>query len=104
MTRPRGFGVPAPAPTGTASAQHGFAADAEPTGTASVQHGFAADAELHRRDAPRHCPRCGESLTSGIAVEYWQGADRVFHTWCASCRWTGDIIPVTTMIGHEPEH
>jgi hypothetical protein len=70
------------------------------------QRGFAADAELHRRDAPRHCPRCGASLLggAGISVEFWQGPDRVFHTWCAACRWTGDIIPVTDMIGHEPEH
>jgi hypothetical protein len=37
-------------------------------------------------------------------VEFWQGADRVFHTWCARCRWTGDIIPVTEMTAHEPEH
>jgi hypothetical protein len=80
----------------------GDAGDAGPAG----RPGFATDADLHRRDAPRHCPRCGASLLggAGIAVEFWQGADRVFHTWCASCRWTGDIIPVTDMIGHEPDH
>jgi len=67
---------------------------------------FAADARLHRRDAPRHCPRCGASLRggAGISVEFWQGTDRVFHTWCAACRWTGNITPVTDMIGHERDH
>ncbi len=77
-----------------------------PGPAAAPGRGFQVDAELHRRDAPRHCPRCGASLLAGagISVEFWQGADRIFHTWCASCRWTGDIIPVTDMIGHEPEH
>lgn len=96
MTGPAG-GEPAPAVTQTAGGN----------GAAGVASwGFAADAELHRRDAPRHCPRCGASLAggAGISVEFWQGADRIFHTWCAGCGWTGDIIPVTDMIGHEPEH
>jgi ribosomal protein S27AE len=86
-------------------APQGPAADAELHRRDEPQ-GFAADAELHRRDAPRHCPRCGASLLggAGISVEFWQGADRVFHTWCARCGWTGDIVPVTDMIGHEPEH
>ncbi|HEY1918152.1 MAG TPA: hypothetical protein VGH27_21475 [Streptosporangiaceae bacterium] len=68
--------------------------------------GFAADAERHRRDAPRHCPRCGAPLTAGagITVEFWQGSDRIFHTWCGGCHWTGDITPVTEMIGYEPDH
>jgi hypothetical protein len=85
----------------------GGAAGAESTaGATGAVPGFAADAERHRRDAPRHCPRCGAALTggAGICVEFWQGADRVFHTWCAGCRWTGDIIPVTEMTAHEPEH
>ena len=71
-----------------------------------ASRGFAADAERHRRDAPRHCPRCGASLTggTGITVEFWQGADRIFHTWCGGCQWTGDITPITDMIGHEPDH
>ena len=54
----------------------------------------------------QRCPRCGASLTAGagITVEFWQGADRIFHTWCGGCHWTGDITPVTDMIGHEPDH
>ena len=97
----------------TSAPERGSAANARgPTArpqqnlAAGPQPGFAADAERHRRDVPRHCPRCGTSLLhgAGISVEFWQGADRVFHTWCASCRWTGDIIPTTQMIGHEPEH
>jgi hypothetical protein len=88
-----------------ADAQHGSAADAQHGSAADARHGFAADAQRHRRDAPRHCPRCGSSLLggAGISVEFWQGADRIFHTWCAACRWTGDIIPTTEMTGHEPE-
>jgi len=73
-----------------------FAGDAE-------RH-FAGDAERHRLDAPRHCPRCGAALTAaaGIAVEFWEGDDRVFHTWCATCRWTGNIVPTTQMSAFEP--
>jgi hypothetical protein len=71
--------------------------------------GFAADAERHRRDAPRYCPRCGADVSSGgagIAVEYWEAAERVFHTWCAACDWTGDIVPTAAgeVTSHEPEH
>jgi hypothetical protein len=90
-------------PDFAAEAQHDHAADAAPGLAADAQHDFAADAERHRLDAPRHCPRCGASLAgAGISVEFWQGTDRIFHTWCAACRWTGDIIPTTEMIGHEP--
>jgi hypothetical protein len=88
-----------------AAPQPGAAADPQPGLAAEAQHGFAADAQRHRRDAPRYCPRCGAPLAggAGIAVEFWQGTDRIFHTWCAACRWTGDIIPTTEMIGHEPQ-
>jgi hypothetical protein len=34
-------------------------------------------------------------------VEYWEGDRRVYHTWCRACGWTGDIVPVDRMIGHE---
>ena len=96
---------PAVQPGLAADAAPGLAAEATPGLAADAQHDFAADAERHRRDTPRHCPRCGASLAggAGISVEFWQGADRIFHTWCAACRWTGDIIPTTEMIGHEPE-
>ncbi|HYU94003.1 MAG TPA: hypothetical protein VEN95_11070 [Actinomycetota bacterium] len=54
-------------------------------------------------DLPKHCPRCAAELDAetGISVEYWEGDRRIYHTWCATCRWTGDIIPVARMIGHE---
>jgi hypothetical protein len=86
-----------------ADAQDDAAADAQDDAAADARHGFAADAQRHRRDAPRHCPRCGASLLggAGISVEFWQGADRIFHTWCAACRWTGDIIPTAEMTGYE---
>jgi len=87
-----------------ADAEPGLAAGAEPGLAADAEHDFAADAQRHRRDAPRHCPRCASLAGgAGISVEFWQGTDRIFHTWCATCRWTGDIIPTTEMIGHEPE-
>jgi hypothetical protein len=37
-----------------------------------------------------------------LAVEYWEAERRVYHTWCRSCGWTGDIMRVERMIGHEP--
>jgi hypothetical protein len=27
----------------------------------------------------------------------------VFHTWCAACHWTGNIVPTTRMLGFEPQ-
>ncbi len=54
---------------------------------------------------PRHCPRCAAALDpeTGISIEYWQGDQRVYHTWCRSCGWSGDIIRVDRMIGHEAD-
>ncbi len=40
-------------------------------------------------------------MATGISVEYWEADRRVYHTWCGACGWTGDIIPVERMIGHE---
>lgn len=55
----------------------------------------------HLEDMPRHCPSCGAALGSGISVEYWQSDQRVYHTWCHDCHWTGDIIRVRRMVGYE---
>ena len=73
---------------------------------------FAADGEAHRRDLPRFCPRCGQSLARdgsrgevGLAVEYWVADARVYYCWCPHCRWAGEIIPSGAgVVGHEPEH
>lgn len=68
-------------------------------------HWWDADRAAHLADRPRHCPHCGVSLDidHGIAVEYWEAENRVYHTWCKQCGWTGDIIRIQRMIGHEPE-
>lgn len=64
-----------------------------------------ADRERHIRDRPRHCPDCGAAIDEhGIAVEYWEGDRRIYHTWCGVCRWAGEIVRVDRMIGQEPEH
>jgi phage terminase large subunit GpA-like protein len=42
--------------------------------------------------------------TEGISVEYWEADRRVFHTWCNTCGWSGNIVRVERMVGHEPEH
>lgn len=52
---------------------------------------------------PRYCPSCGSSLGDGISVEYWEAQDRVYHTWCHGCDWTGDIVRVRRMIGYEAD-
>lgn len=64
------------------------------------------DRRRHRRDMPRYCPNCGEGILEGggIAVEYWEGEDRVYHLWCRPCGWAGDVVRVERLIGHEPDH
>jgi hypothetical protein len=68
---------------------------------------FADDALAHALDAPSFCPRCGAGLSGrddgGLVVEYWTADERVFHCWCRSCHWSGDIRHVGRMIGHEAE-
>lgn len=58
----------------------------------------------HLHDLPRFCPDCGAELTeaTSLAVEYWEADRRVYHVWCRTCSWAGDIIRVRRMIGHEP--
>ena len=69
-------------------------------------HWWDPDRIRHRADIPRHCPACGIALDeeTGISVEYWEGDERIYHTWCHACGWTGDIVRVHRMLGHEPEH
>ena len=57
-------------------------------------------------DAPRYCPACGRGLDGpgSLAVEYWEGDDRTFHTRCGECGWSGDITKIERMIGHEAPH
>ncbi len=64
------------------------------------------DRARHLRDRPEYCPRCGGSIIGdgGIAVEYWEAENRIYHCWCRDCGWAGDIIRIDRMIGHEPEH
>ncbi len=68
-------------------------------------HWWDQDRIAHLADRPRHCPSCGVALDidHGISVEYWEGDNRVYHTWCKECGWTGDIIRIRRMVGHEPE-
>ena len=69
-------------------------------------HWWDPDREAHLADLPKHCPSCGHflDLENGLAVEYWEAERRVYHTWCKSCSWAGDISKVHRMIGHEAEH
>lgn len=68
-------------------------------------HWWDPDRERHIRDRPKYCPDCASGIeeAGGIAVEYWEGERRIFHTWCGACGWAGDIVRVDRMIGHEPE-
>ena len=68
-------------------------------------HWWDPDRIRHLDDLPRHCPNCGASVTGdgGISVEYWEADSRVYHTWCRTCGWTGDIVRVYRMVGHEPD-
>lgn len=68
-------------------------------------HWWDPDRIRHLDDLPRHCPACGGSLLDGgMSVEYWEADARIYHTWCGACGWTGDIIRIRRMIGHESEH
>ena len=69
-------------------------------------HWWDPDRIAHVTDAPRHCPACGAGLDGpgSLAVEYWEGDDRTFHTRCGACGWSGDITKVERMIGHEAPH
>ena len=65
---------------------------------------FASDAAHHLLDRPRFCPRCASSLDRGLISEWWSGEDRIFLTWCAECRWTGNVVLSERTVIEEPEH
>lgn len=51
------------------------------------------------------CPHCGRRLgPDGFIQEYWSGAARLFHCWCAGCRLSWDISLTERVVSHEPEH
>jgi predicted RNA-binding Zn-ribbon protein involved in translation (DUF1610 family) len=60
----------------------------------------------HLHDLPRFCPDCGAAIDdeSGIAIEYWRADQRLYHVWCRSCGWAGDIVRVRRMIGPDAPH
>lgn len=51
------------------------------------------------------CPGCGGSLDgpSAFVQELWVSQESVFHVWCPSCGFVGNVVPVHRMIGHEAE-
>jgi hypothetical protein len=51
------------------------------------------------------CPGCGSSLDGPRAFvqELWVSQESVFHVWCPSCGFVGNVVPVHRMIGHEAE-
>jgi hypothetical protein len=65
---------------------------------------FASDAAHHLLDRPKFCPMCGASLERGLTSEWWASNERVFLTWCAACRWTGNVVRFDKIIIEEPEH
>ena len=63
------------------------------------------DAALHLIAAPRFCPDCAaEMFDHGLVVEFWRAEQTVFHCWCASCGFAGEICRVNRYVGHEAEH
>lgn len=65
---------------------------------------FAPDALRHLLDRPKFCPMCGASLERGLTTEWWNAHDRVFLTWCAQCRWTGNVVHFERAVIEEREH
>ncbi len=65
---------------------------------------FASDAARHLLDKPKFCPACAASLDRGLISEWWNAGDRVFLTWCAECKWTGNVVLFTHAVIEEPEH
>jgi hypothetical protein len=49
------------------------------------------------------CPGCGASLDrpQAFVQELWVSQESVFHVWCPSCGFVGNVVPVHRMIGHE---
>jgi len=73
----------------------------------SGDHWWDPDRERHVRDKPRHCPNCGHDVgddEASLAVEYWEADRRIYRVWCRDCGWSGDVIKVERVRGHEPGH
>lgn len=77
----------------------------DPGARVSGVHWWDPDRASHLADRPRFCPNCGNGVTGteGISVEYWEADRRVFHTWCNTCGWSGNVVRIQRMVGHEPE-
>ena len=69
-------------------------------------HWWDPDRAHHLDDLPAYCPHCGAAVidTGGIAVEYWEADERIYHIWCHDCGWAGDITRVHRMVAPEADH
>lgn len=81
--------------------------DAAPARRLGGDRWWDHDRERHMRDRPRHCPECGHALgddEASLTVEYWEADRRVYRVWCRACGFSGDIVRVERVRGHEPSH
>lgn len=82
---------------------HDVAAEVATSSHARPERGDLWDIDRmnHLHDLPRFCPDCGAAITerTGLAVEYWTADRRVYHLWCRTCGWAGDITRVRRMVG-----
>lgn len=60
-------------------------------------------ADPDRAGTPDRCPACGASLHHQGRLQRGDGVRRgaVFRCRCGTCGWSGDIVRVDWMIGHE---
>lgn len=64
------------------------------------------DRARHLQDRPRFCPHCATAMADderSLSVEYWEADRRVYRARCGACGWTGDIVRVHRVEGHEPD-
>ena len=65
---------------------------------------FAPDAERHLLDKPKYSPMSTLTHDKPLTSEWWNAHERVFLTWCAACKWTGNVVLFKHAIIEEPEH